>query len=141
MPSNIRRVNQRVELVEWDRVLLGSREIARWIADTLGNNTSIYGIPRGGVIPAVAIVHQLEAYGLSSGFTVRLDDLMQRAQPKLVVVDEICDSGDTLKMIKDLFPAAHTATLMRRHSADFAPDFNAFDISDDRWMAFPWELK
>jgi xanthine phosphoribosyltransferase len=59
---------------------------------------------------------------------------------KLVVIDEICDSGDTFKVIKQLFPMAKTATLFHREGAAFTADYHSYDIKSEAWLQFPWEV-
>ena len=56
---------------------------------------------------------------------------------KVLVVDDIADSGNTLAQIQ-----RHnflTATLARRYSSSFSPLFVGVDILDDHWLVFPWE--
>lgn len=140
MPNNIVKPDQQIDHVTWKDITDGAFIIADWIQRTLGDNTAIYGIPRGGTVPAVAIVHQLEARGLRARFTADLNHLMPSELHKLVVIDEICDSGDTFKVIKQLFPMAKTATVFHRKSAVFTADYHAYEVEDDRWLLFPWEV-
>jgi hypoxanthine phosphoribosyltransferase len=108
MPKNIIKPDQEIEVITWKDIANGACIIADWVQKNLGDNVSIYGIPRGGTIPAIMMVHQLEARGLRARFTVDLNHLMPAELHKLVVIDEICDSGDTFKVIKQLFPMAKT---------------------------------
>lgn len=139
MPNNIRK-DQKVDVVSWDDVVIRSRRIADWIEENVGDNVAIYGIPRGGMIVAITVMHQFEAKGLRARFAVALDHLMPSELHKLVVIDEICDSGDTFKVIKQLYPMARTATLCHRHRAKFKADYHAYEVMDDRWLLFPWEI-
>ena len=59
--------------------------LCKKITEELPNIDSVHGIARGGLIPAVLISHQL---GL------KYTDLIY---PNTLVVDDICDSGETLK--------------------------------------------
>ena len=86
--------------------------------------TSITGIERGGLIPAVMISHRLNiSYTDTIGYTT-------------LVVDDICDSGETLKNI--LTPL--TAVLhYKPHTADMVPSLYAQQHTGDEWIIYPWE--
>lgn len=94
----------------------------------------ITGVPRGGLIPAVLMSHKFEIpfIGLEAAKTLPGD-----LKKKVLVVDDIADSGNTLAQIQ-----RHnfiTATLARRYSSSFSPLFVGTDIKDDHWLVFPWE--
>jgi len=62
----------------------------------------------------------------------------------IIVLDEICDSGDTLKLVADYLqqssPASlTTAVLVMKPKATFRPDH--FATQTDKWVVFPGELK
>lgn len=141
MPNNVARNDQQVDKVSWEDIHMGVEMLAGWCEETFPDKkVSIYGIPRGGMIPAVMLVHLLESKGWSARFTADLNHLMPNELHNLVVIDEICDSGDTFKVIKQLFPMAKTATLFHREGAAFQADYHSYIMFDDRWLQFPWEL-
>ena len=85
---------------------------------------SIYGIPRGGLIPAVMLSHKL---GLPLVDTIGKNTL---------VVDDICDSGVTLKKS----PGQFTAVLYHKpHTSIFTPDIWAREHKGHEWLIYPWE--
>ena len=85
---------------------------------------SVYGIPRGGLIPAVMISHHL---GLPYVETIGKNTL---------VVDDICDSGVTL----DKMPGQFTAVLFHKpHTSCFTPNVWSKLHEGDEWLVFPWE--
>ena len=85
---------------------------------------SVYGIPRGGLVPAVMISHHL---GLPYVETIGKNTL---------IVDDICDSGVTL----DKMPGQFTAVLFHKpHTSIFTPDIWAKEHTGDEWLIFPWE--
>jgi xanthine phosphoribosyltransferase len=137
--SNNVQGNQNVTSVPWSDILTGVKKISKWIQEQVGNDVTIYGIPRGGMIPAITLVHELEARGCKARFVAAFDHLEDSDKHKLVIIDEICDSGDTFRIIKQLFPKAKTATVYHRVGASFMTDFHAFTVNDDDWLNFPWE--
>jgi hypothetical protein len=64
---------------------------------------------------------------------------------KVLVVDDISDTGDSLKVvveyIQKLGPGQlKTATLHARKTTNFTPDYFAEELLDDTWMTHPWTL-
>tara|TARA_R100001480_G_scaffold2588_1_gene7223 strand:- start:586 stop:1041 length:456 start_codon:yes stop_codon:yes gene_type:complete len=99
---------------------------------------NIYGLPRGGLIPAVMLSHQL-------GIPMAKGDI----GPNTLIVDDICDSGETLdKFVKKYqtlysFPFnLKTAVLhYKPHTSCFEPTFNAKKWDKDDWLVYPWETE
>ena len=96
----------------------------------------ITGVPRGGLIPAVLMSHKFDIpyIGLEAAKTLPGD-----LKKKILVVDDIADSGNTLAQIQR--HNFRTATLARRYSSSFTPTVTGTDILDDHWLIFPWEQK
>ena len=98
--------------------------LCKKITEELPNIDSVHGIARGGLIPAVLISHEL---GL------KYTNLIY---PNTLVVDDICDSGETLKKA----PGVYTATLHYKKSAIVKPTLYAKLIeTEDNWVIYPWE--
>lgn len=93
---------------------------------------SVYGIPRGGLCLAVALSHSL---GLP---------LVIRPKPNSLVVDEICDTGKTLR--KYTSKGYITATIVNLYEAKVHPTFAWMNIPTPYvgphrvWINFPWEV-
>jgi len=94
----------------------------------------ITGVPRGGLIPAVLMSHKFDIpyIGLEAAKTLPGD-----LKKKILVIDDIADSGNTLAQIQR--HNFRTATLARRYSSSFTPTITGIDILDDHWLVFPWE--
>ena len=98
--------------------------LAGKVLTELPNIDSIHGIPRGGLIPAVLLAHKLD---------LPWSNVML---PNTLVVDDICDSGKT---IRDSV-GVHTATLYTKLSAVAQPTISAMTlINESQWIVFPWE--
>lgn len=97
--------------------------ICEKINNELPNIDSVHGIPRGGLIPATMISHKLN---LPFGQTVG---------PNTLVVDDICDSGVTIKNA----PGVYSATLYHKPNEIAKPTIFAEEIITSKWVIFPWE--
>lgn len=85
---------------------------------------SISGVPRGGLIPAVLLSHKLNV-----PYTSRIN-------PNTLLVDDIVDTGETLKNTSALY----TASLIHKpHTSTFTPTFSAHTHKTDEWIVFFWE--
>jgi hypoxanthine phosphoribosyltransferase len=95
----------------------------------------IYGIPRGGAIPGVWLSHKLgiKYQQINSAQISKTADLSH-----ILIVDDICDSGETIKKIKENFPKCQTATLYYKETAIDKPDIYGETVEEE-WLVFPWE--
>ncbi len=88
--------------------------------------TAIYGIPRSGLVPAVALSHRL-------GVPLELRTAM--VTPSMLVVDDNTITGDSLRG----FAAAgcRTAVLVHRPEGLLVPSYSA--RTSFGWPIMPWE--
>ena len=106
----------------------------------------VVGISRGGLIPGVMLSHWLDA-----GFeplewqtrdgefkdTRKANDFNKNLKGT-IFVDDICDSGLTIKQIKELVPHSRWAVLHQK--AEIELEYVATTLyNDDRWVVYPWE--
>lgn len=97
----------------------------------------ISGIPRGGLIPAIMLSHKLNVTYIPFDHAKKYGrhDLRFKNED-ILLVDDICDSGVTMK---DYAPRFITATLCMRYISETIPEYYGEKIEDDRWLVFPWE--
>lgn len=110
--------------LSWDDINVLVEDLCNTIASSGAEIKSITGIQRGGLIPAVMISHKLNI------------PFVSRINKDTLVVDDICDTGETLK--KSI--ALYTATLHYKPTAGFTPDFYAKEVGTE-WIVYPWERK
>ena len=117
------KVGNKVYL-SWDDISILVEDLCDTIASSGVQITSITGIKRGGLIPAVMVSHKLNI------------PYVDRINKDTLVIDDICDTGETLKNSIALY----TATLHYKPTAGFTPDFYAKEVGSD-WIVYPWERK
>ena len=110
--------------ISWDDIDSLVEELCSRIVMSGLQIKSITGIERGGLIPAVMVSHRLKI------------PYVTRINKGTLVIDDICDTGKTLKYITSGF----TATLHYKQTADYKPDFYAKEVGDE-WIVYPWERK
>jgi xanthine phosphoribosyltransferase len=127
----------------------------------------IFGVARGGLVPATFLSHYFEVPLVTATVSLRdtkvIDGLEEIAAllqtgKQILMVDDICDSGETLQLIwsklNDLLPEPEddeksplddmpTLVLWHNPAQDhFNPDYIGREIDrseDDSWIVFPWE--
>ena len=86
--------------------------------------SGIYGVPRGGLCLAVALSHKLKI------------NLISEPIKNSLIVDDIYESGNTLKPFKDIEGAMFFVLFSKRNPTWW----NSVHISKKReWIVFPWE--
>ena len=117
----------------------------------------VIGINRGGLIPSVYLSHRLRVPHES--ITVKLRDDVKASKPdlskieksfafqhKILIVDDINDSGDTLQYIEQNFgrpkDKVRFAVLINNKPSKTIVDFFGYEINKEEvpsWIVFPWE--
>jgi hypoxanthine phosphoribosyltransferase len=87
----------------------------------------IYGVTRGGLIPAVMLSHAL---GIPMTKFPTPDDTL--------IVDDIVDTGKTVKAWS---LNAFAALLYKPNTSSEIPTYFGHDLQEDVWIVFPWEKK
>lgn len=89
----------------------------------------VYGIPRGGYIPAVYLSHRL---GIPIG-----------TERPFLLVDDISDTGNTFLEYDDSMKPDYTAALFCKEGTSFVPHYVAHPnyISRNTWVIFPYETR
>lgn len=117
------KVNNKIYL-SWDDTINLVDKLCEKIIIEQPNIDSVFGLKRGGLIPAVMISHKLN---------LPWSDVMY---PNTLVVDDICDSGVTLKNCI----RGYTAVLYHKpHTSLYTPNLYAEIHSGNEWLFFPWE--
>jgi len=89
--------------------------------------------------------HHDENYGEMEEVQVYQEiDKKNIAGKKVLIIDEICDSGKTLKkvceILKRMNPSeVRSAVIHVRHSSSFTPDYFLEKKSNDNYIVYPWE--
>lgn len=121
----------------------------------LDSNSAVIGLSRGGLVPAVIISHlkniscfyscgikSYSEHNKSTEIMFQYPDKQELRNKEIVyVVDDICDTGGTLKFIENyLLPIKMVSiTLVYRQNELYKPNYFGKELFDKRWVVFPWE--
>ena len=106
-------------------------------------------ISRGGLIPGSIIANYL---GIQDIDVIAMKTYSHRkrtnkieifkrikSQKKLVVIDDLVDSGETTKIVKSMMHNSKFVTLYAKTSGKKQADLHLYDFKDKDWLVFPWE--
>ncbi len=146
--------------VSWDQFHRDARALA-WRLANLGPFDGLVAVTRGGLVPAAIVAREI---GLRVIETVSVasysggEDVpeTERGQvrvikplaasfldargARLLVVDDLVDTGATARMLRELLPHAHLATVYAKPEGRPLVDTFITEVSQDTWINFPWDL-
>lgn len=141
-----------------------SYEYVSFIVDLLEQRVDrdydfIVGVGRGGLIPATMLAYKLKktvrAVGIKTydnmsqtGDYILYQDIdipKDASDKKILVVDDICDTGNTFKILKELYRDKYKdinvefASLFTKDKSSHLVDYYGLSVADSIWLDFPWE--
>ena len=145
------------ELVTWERSAILGRRVAEAVQESGYQPEIIVAIGRGGYVPArvvcdyllhemltsIKIEHWGEAAEEKPETIIRFPLAIDVTGARLLVVDDVTDTGDTLtaavSYLRDCGPAEiRTAVLQHKGTSGFLPDYYAEMVTEWRWIIYPW---
>jgi xanthine phosphoribosyltransferase len=141
--------------VSWDQFHRDARALA-WRLNGAGPFQAIVTVTRGGLVPAAIVARELdvriiETICVASYDHTRQGDLrilksvaddIQRVDGNgrgVLIVDDLVDTGKTAKVVRDLLPNAHFATVYAKPMGRPLVDTFVTEVSQDTWIFFPWD--
>ena len=145
--------------ISYNEINFYARMIARRVEDT-EPITHVVGLARGGLVPATVVSYALDkpllTYGISSyegskktenfhiNQSLNLNELKEKNNNlHILVVDDICDTGDTIKYFTNKLLVAGirntTACIYTKEKHTELLDHYGLVVPDDKWIVFPWE--
>ena len=126
---NITHLHKKIKRVSWEDVDEGCKVLAEAIKHTIPKleGTSIYPVPRGGMIPAVIISHILNL------------PIVDKPNLHSVIIDDIEDSGKTLMKYYENYTFVLYSKRIKRGDRRTDSTFTYSLITEDTWLIFPWE--
>lgn len=142
--------------VSWDQFHRDSRALA-WRLTSLGTFDAIVAITRGGLVPAAIVARELnirviesvavKSYDHQSQAGVKVlkpisDQILDLAKQggKILIVDDLVDTGATARAVREMLPGAHFATVYAKPKGREMVDTFITEVSQDTWIFFPWDL-
>ena len=143
--------------VSWDQFHRDARALA-WRLSGSGPFNAIVCITRGGLVPAAIISRELgirmietvciasyHDYKTQGGLkvlkTIAPDVSNLNDGAKILIVDDLVDTGATAKLVREMLPKAHFATVYAKPLGRPMVDTFVTEVSQDTWILFPWDTE
>jgi adenine/guanine phosphoribosyltransferase-like PRPP-binding protein len=134
--------------ISWEQLQRDARALS-WRLIEKGPWQGIIAITRGGLVPAAIISRELDIRLVD---TVCIASYADRDQGKIQVlksaggdgeswllVDDLVDTGKTAKIVREMIPRAHFATIYAKPAGRPLVDTFMTEVSQDTWILFPWD--
>jgi xanthine phosphoribosyltransferase len=141
--------------VSWDQFHRDARALA-WRVNGAVPFRAIITVTRGGLVPAAIVARELgvrliETICVASHDHTKQGELrvlkgvadeimrMNGDGQDVLIVDDLVDTGATAKVVRDLLPRAHFATVYAKPMGRPLVDTFVTEVSQDTWIFFPWD--
>ena len=58
-----------------------------------------------------------------------------------LLIDDLVDTGETAKLVRERLPQAHFATIYAKPAGRPLVDTYITEVSQDTWILFPWDVE
>jgi xanthine phosphoribosyltransferase len=142
--------------VSWDQFHRDARALA-WRLSGQGSWEAVVCITRGGLVPAAIVARELNIRVVET-ICVASYDYKDRGElrilkevadavatlgeggSRVLVVDDLVDTGKTARVVREMLPKAHFATVYAKPMGRPMVDTFITEVSQDTWIYFPWDL-
>ncbi len=144
--------------VSWDQFHRDARALA-WKLAEKGPFDAIVCITRGGLVPAAIVARELEIRVVETVCVASYHDYKSQGDMRVLkeiapavrslsggtgegvlIVDDLTDTGGTARIVREMLPKAHFATVYAKPQGKPLIDSYVTEVSQDTWIYFPWDL-
>jgi xanthine phosphoribosyltransferase len=142
--------------ISWDQLHRDSRALAwRLHGERSGIQwKAVVAITRGGMVPTAVVARELDIRTIDTICVKSYDhqdqskvNVMKLPAPDFIrdgenvlIIDDLVDTGKTLKYVRTLYPKAHYATVYAKPQGRSLVDTFVTEVSQDTWIFFPWDM-
>ncbi|HEX6979025.1 MAG TPA: xanthine phosphoribosyltransferase [Alphaproteobacteria bacterium] len=141
--------------VSWQELHRDAKALA-WRLVANGPWKGIVAVTRGGLVPAAIVARELDVrvvdtisiktydhMTMGSATVLKPPSPETRSMPegRWLIVDDLVDTGTTAKIVRELMPGAHFATVYAKPAGKPLVDTYVTEVSQDTWIMFPWDTE
>lgn len=141
--------------VSWDQIHRDAKALAWRLVDK-GQWKGIVAVTRGGLIPACIVARELNIRMIETFCiaTYHNADTTEQGEASILknidsigdgagwlVIDDLVDTGNTFKIIREHLPKAHFACIYGKPEGVPTADTLVTEVSQDTWVFFPWDME
>ncbi len=137
--------------VSWEELHRDGRALA-WRLLAEGPFEGIIAVTRGGLVPAAIVARELDVRLIDTVciFTYRGEQARDAGETSILkriegdgdgwlIIDDLVDTGATARVVRDMLPRAHFATVYAKPAGRPLVDSFITEVSQDTWILFPWD--
>jgi xanthine phosphoribosyltransferase len=141
--------------VSWDQFHRDARALA-WRLSGEGPFEAVVAVTRGGLVPAAIVARELgirvietvcvASYDYDKRGTVSVLKAVGESVigsdkgAKVLIVDDLVDTGATAKVVREMLPKAHFASVYAKPAGRPMVDTFVTEVSQDTWIYLPWDM-
>ena len=138
--------------VSWDQMHRDSKALA-WRLTEAGPWRAVIAVTRGGLVPAAIVARELEVRLIDTVCVASYDHQDQgklevlkpvsdiKGGEGMLIVDDLVDTGRTARIVREMMPKAHFATVYAKPEGRPVVDSFVTEVSQDTWIFFPWDTE
>jgi len=139
-------------VVTWAEVHRDTKLLARKLIGT-DEWKGIIAVTRGGLVPAAIIAREMDIRNIDTICIATYDeqyigDVNMIKVPDLAIaekgegwlmIDDLVDTGATIKAARELLPNCHIATVYAKEMGRPSVDTFVHEVPQNYWVFFPWD--
>ena len=140
--------------VSWDQFHRDARALTHRLSG-LNKFDYVIAVTRGGLVPAAIVARELGVRVIETVCVASYDygkqgeaDVLKAPDGKFLdlkgenglIVDDLVDTGATAKVVRNMLPKAHFATVYAKPAGAKLVDTFITEVSQDTWIYLPWDM-
>lgn len=141
--------------VSWEQFHRDARALA-WRLNGAGPFSAVVAVTRGGLVPAAVVARELGIRVIETVCVASYDydkqgqiSVLKPVAPAIVgagqgtgilIVDDLVDTGATARVVREMMPKAHFATVYAKPAGRPLVDTFVTEVSQDTWIYLPWDM-
>jgi xanthine phosphoribosyltransferase len=141
--------------VSWDQFHRDARALA-WRLSGAGPFKAVVAVTRGGLVPAAVVARELGIRVIETVCVASYDYDKQgeiavlkpigadvrgsEGGAGVLIVDDLVDTGATARVVREMLPKAHFATVYAKPAGRPLVDTFVTEVSQDTWIYLPWDM-
>jgi len=141
--------------VSWEQFHRDARALA-WRLNGAGPFSAVVAVTRGGLVPAAVVARELGIRVIETVCVASYDydkqgqiSVLKPVAPAIVgsgqgvgilIVDDLVDTGATARVVREMMPKAHFATVYAKPAGRPLVDTFITEVSQDTWIYLPWDM-
>ncbi|WP_097032605.1 xanthine phosphoribosyltransferase [Sodalis endosymbiont of Henestaris halophilus] len=136
-------------VVTWDMLQIHARTMVKRLLPA-EQWKGIIAVSRGGLVPSALIARELNIRYVDTVCVSSYDHDNHRdlnvlkpaikAAEGFIVVDDLVDTGSTVKTIREMYPKAHFVAIFAKPAGRPLVDDYIIDIPQNTWIEQPWDM-